>query len=124
MTITIEGLSHDPALREVIAAKVDSLVRRHRAKPTAMRVGFQDENGPKGGIDIRCALTLELPRRPTLHAEDVAATPRLAFDAAFESLERRMERERTQARDRRRRPKKYFVAKRLLSPDTETPLEP
>ncbi|HSE92691.1 MAG TPA: HPF/RaiA family ribosome-associated protein [Methylomirabilota bacterium] len=124
MTLTVEGANHDAALRGVIQRKLGSLESRRRVKAVSARVGFRDENGPKGGVDIRCALTLELPRRPTLHVEDVAGTHRGAFDAAFESLERRLERELQQGRDRRRRPKKYYVAKRLLAPDAETPFEP
>jgi ribosome-associated translation inhibitor RaiA len=55
-----------------------------------------------------------MPRRGALHAADIAATHRQAFDLAFEALERRALREIDRARDGRRRPKKYFVAKRLL----------
>jgi ribosome-associated translation inhibitor RaiA len=121
MTLIIEGLNHDPALRDVIARKLETLAGRHPAKLLSMRVGFVDENGPKGGVDIRCTLTVDLPRRPALNVEDLAATHRLAFDAAFESLERRIEREVEQGRDRRRRPKKYYVARRLLEPGTGTP---
>jgi len=124
MIITIEGANHDVALRELVASRLDGLARRHRVRPVSARIGFVDENGPKGGVDTRCALSLELPRRPTLHVNELAASARAAFDAAFEALERRMARDREHGRAQRRRPKKYYVAKRLLAPDSETPLEP
>jgi ribosome-associated translation inhibitor RaiA len=43
----------------------------------------------------------------------MAETPRLAFDGALKAFERRLERYRERDRDSRRRPKKYWVAKRL-----------
>ncbi|MGH7391856.1 MAG: hypothetical protein ACREM3_20730 [Candidatus Rokuibacteriota bacterium] len=125
MIITIEGaVHHDRALRNLVTAKLDGLAGRHRVRPVSARVGFVDENGPKGGIDIRCALTLELPRRASLHVDELGASPRAAFGAAFEALGSRVSRALGQTRARRRRPKKYFLAKRLLAPDGETPLEP
>ena len=113
MAITIEGLS-DPAPRRLIGKKLEALGGHLARPPIAIRVGFTDENGPKSGVTIRCALTVELGGRGAVHAEDIAATPRQAFDLAFEALERRALKEIDRARDRRRRPKKYFLAKRLL----------
>jgi ribosome-associated translation inhibitor RaiA len=115
MTIEIEGL-HDPILRDLIGTKVMAALEVLRPKAIDVRVGFADENGPKGGIDIRCGLTVELPRRSRLHGGATAASHRLAFEAALEILERQLARERERFRDVRRRPKKYYAAKRLLSP--------
>ena len=115
MTLDIEGLAARSALRALIARKIRGLFEEHRPKPIAARVGFVDDNGPKGGVAIRCGITVEIPRRPALHAEHRAESQRLAFDGAFAALARRIERERGRMLDERRRPKKYFVAKRLLS---------
>jgi len=90
----------------------------------AVRVGFTDENGPKGAPGIRCAFTIDMARRRALHVEHTAATPRQAFDLAFEALERRALQEIDRARDRRRRPKKYFLAKRLLESGAAQTREP
>ena len=122
MAIVVEGLG-DVVLRRLIGKKLDALSRHLRQPPITVRVGFSDENGPKGGPGIRCALTVDMPRRRPLHVEDTAATPRQAFDLAFEALERRALQEIDRARDRRRRPKKYFVAKRLLEAEAERPVE-
>jgi ribosome-associated translation inhibitor RaiA len=78
-------------------------------------VTFFDENGPKGGPAIRCAFTVQVPYRPHLRAEDTAETSRTAFDGGFAKLERELERYRDRDRESKRRPKKYFTAKRLLS---------
>jgi len=113
MAIVIEGLRNG-ALRRLVEKKVDGLLRHLRQPPVAVRVGFTDENGPKGGPGIRCALSIDMARRRRLHVEHTAGTPRQAFDLAFDALERRALQEVDRVRDRRRRPKKYFLAKRLL----------
>jgi ribosome-associated translation inhibitor RaiA len=113
MAIVIEGVQA-PGLRRLIERRLEALRARLPRPPVHVRVGFTDENGPKGGIGTRCAITVEWPRRPALHAEDVAPTPRHALDAAFEAIERLLLKELDRQREQRRRPKKYFVAKRLL----------
>ena len=110
MTLVMEGIAqHDP-LRPFIQGKMAAATNRGRLRPTAARVGFTDENGPKGGVGIRCALTVEIPRRPTAHASALGETPRLAFDSAYTALEHELSRERRRRRDVARRPKKYFTA--------------
>src|SRR5256712_13622127 len=123
MTLVMEGIALDDPLRPFIEEKMTAATGRGRLRPTAARVGFTDENGPKGGPGIRCALTVDMPRRRPLHVEDTAATPRQAFDLAFEALERRALQEIDRAPDPRRRPKKPFLAKRLLRAEPERPRE-
>jgi ribosome-associated translation inhibitor RaiA len=117
MATMIEGLGDDRALRTLIAGKVTSTLARLRVKATNVRVQFSDENGPKGGVDTRCSLTIDVARRPELHADVVAADARLAFEQAFAALERQIERAKERGRVERRRPKKYYLAKRLLEPE-------
>ena len=65
-----------------------------------------------------------MPRRPTVHANGLGDTPRVAFDAALAALEHELERDRGRRRDVARRPKKYFVAHQGLTPDGEAALPP
>ena len=81
-----------------------------RSRRSGARPSFFDDNGPKGGRAMRCALTVRLPFRPSIRVERSAVTPRLAFDAAFAVLERQLERYRERDRDNKRHPKKYFAA--------------
>ena len=83
--------------------------------PVGGEVAFFDDNGPKGGPAARCALTVRLPYRPGLRVERRADTPRLALDAAFPVLERRLARYRERDRDSKRHPKKYFAARRAVA---------
>jgi hypothetical protein len=73
------------------------------AGPTGLGAGrgasdLLHENGPKGGLALRCALTVRRPHRPHVRVEDTAETARTAFDGAFAKLERNLAR--NQDRDR------------------------
>ena len=76
------------------------------------RLVLSDDNGPKGGRACRCAFTVALSKRQPIHVEHSAPTSALAIDGALVRLERRLARVRGVARDSRRRPKKYYVARR------------
>ena len=124
MTLVMEGIALDDPLRAVIQAKVGEVFRRGRGRPTSARVAFTDENGPKGGADLRCAVTVEVPGRPTIHASALAENPRLALDEALAALERELARAQQRRRDAARRPKKYFVAHQGLQPEGEPAMPP
>jgi hypothetical protein len=113
MRLDIRGIGGDRPLQRHVAAELQTLVARLGLQPLETQAAFTDENGPKGGVGIRCGLTVKLPRRPMIHAEHVAETARLAYDGAAAALERSLARDRDRARELRRRPKKYFVAKTL-----------
>jgi ribosome-associated translation inhibitor RaiA len=114
MVIEIRGIRRDPMLRLRIARQLRAALERLQLRPVTAQATFFDDNGPKGGLAIRCGLTARLPYRPALRVEQTAATQRTAFDGAFAAFERRLGRYRERDRDSRRHPKKYFVAKRLL----------
>jgi ribosome-associated translation inhibitor RaiA len=122
MTLAFKGIEisgiKDSALRAVITKRVGSALKPLQVQPVAAQVTFFDDDGPKGGRAVRCALTVRVPYRPAVRVEHTAETPRLAFDATFKSLERQLERYRERDRDSRRHPKKYYVAKRLLEGGT------
>ena len=103
------------AVRAWIARRLPRLLASLPVEPTSIRVAFADENGPKGGEAIHCALEVRVPRRVAVHVADVANTPHRAFDAAFVKLERALLRRHEAARESKRRPKKYFAARRTLA---------
>ena len=114
-SIDIQGLHRSRALRAFVTEQLSTTFASLRVPPLTARAIFTDENGPKGGDTLRCALTVKLPRAAAVHVEEWASTPRLAFDGALTKLERQLARHREGARELRRRPKKYFLAKRLLA---------
>ena len=116
MRVVIEGLGEDRALRTLVNGKVMASLGRLHVPATTARVQFSNETSAKGGPTARCSITVDLPRRPELHADITGETARLAFEQAFSMLERQIERDRARRREERRRPKKYYLAKRLLEP--------
>jgi ribosome-associated translation inhibitor RaiA len=119
MAIEIRGMPVDRALHAHVITRVTAALQRTAMTRVPTVVTFFDENGPKGGPAIRCALTVRVPYRPHLRAEDTAETSRVAFDGGLAKLERELERYRDRDRESTRRPKKYFTAKRLLSAPPE-----
>ena len=124
MAIVIRGIKKDTTLGARVAAHMTAALGSLRVAPVGAKVTFSDDNGPKGGIAMRCALDVRVPYRPAIRVEHVALTPRLAFDGAYATLARQLERYRERDRDIKRRPKKYFVAKRLLTGGLEEPGSP
>jgi ribosome-associated translation inhibitor RaiA len=124
MAIAIRGLGKDRVLSARVSAHVGDAIASLRVAPVSAKVTFFDDNGPRGGVAMRCALDVRVPYRPAIRIERVAATSRLAFDKAFATLGRQLERYRERDRDNKRRPKKYFVAKRLLTGGLEAPGSP
>ena len=114
MRIELRGVSLERALGVRIQKRLARELGRIQASPVAAVVTFADDNGPKGGRAIRCALSVRIPRRPTIQVEDVAETARLAFDRSFAGLRRRLAEYRERRLERSRYPKKYFAAKQLL----------
>jgi putative sigma-54 modulation protein len=114
VAIEIEGIPSDPFLRARCARRARQVLARLAVAPTSARIHFTDENGPKGGVSVRCAITVPIPRRAPVHVEHVAEIHGTAFDGALDTLERRLAQGRRRAREAGRRPKKYYVAKRAL----------
>src|SRR5215469_1956593 len=108
MRVVIEGLGDDRVLRTLVTGKVSASLSRLHVPATTARVQFASETGAKGGATSRCSITVDLPRRPELHADVSAESVRLAFEHAFAMLERQVERDRARRREDRRRPKKYY----------------
>ena len=121
MAIQIRGIGKNKALSARVSAHVGAALATLHVAPVGAKITFSDDNGPKGGLAMRCTLDVRLPYRPAIRVEHVAETSWLAFDRAFATLGRQLERYRERDRDTKRRPKKYFVAKRLLTGGLEAP---
>ena len=114
-TTRISGIDDDQALRARVAKLMAGMLAKLTVRPLRSEAVFVDDNGPKGGRALRCALTVRVPHRPNIRVERSDATPRLAFDAAFAILERPLEQYRERDRENKRHPKKYFAAARAVS---------
>jgi hypothetical protein len=117
IAMVIEG-TRNRAFTARVRGKVGAVLGRIDPPPTTAKVIFADENGPKGGPGTRCTIVHDMPRRRDFSVSGLGATEEVAFDAAFDALETSIGRDRTRRRELVRRPKKYYLAKRLLAPDT------
>ena len=108
--VEVHGLASAHPTARRAADRVLALLAQHEVRATSTGLRFTDLNGPKGGRDSRCNVTIKVAKRPATSVTAVAASPRLAVDAALDKLERRLARLRESTRDARRHPKKYFVA--------------
>jgi len=117
MTLEIRGVTGNPRFRAYMVEVLSGTLERLGIAPVSAQIGFDDENGPKGGVAVRCLIEVRLPRRPPLDVHHVAESPRLAFDGALERIDRKLGRDRARGRARSRRPKKYYAAKRALMGD-------
>jgi hypothetical protein len=110
--LEIQGLPPQVAAALRADARLAAVLAPARGT-TSARVAFTDENGPRGGPAIRCALTVSVPPRRLVHVETQAVSARLALDGVLGKLERRLARRAAAGGDARRRPKKYYVARAL-----------
>ncbi|HXD96795.1 MAG TPA: HPF/RaiA family ribosome-associated protein [Candidatus Acidoferrum sp.] len=111
--VEVRGLPATRSARLRADQRVAAAIAALPPRVTSARVVFSDVNGAKGGLDMRCAITVNLSGRRRLHVEDLATTPRQALDGALAKLDRRMLRTEESDRDSRRRPKKYYAASRV-----------
>lgn len=115
MAIEIRGVPVGRGLRARILTQLTAALAQLGREPAAARATFFDENGPKGGLALRCALTVRVPHRPIVRVEEAAVDPRTAFDGAFAKLERDLEQHGDREREAKRHPKKYYVARRMIA---------
>ena len=113
--VEIVGLSAGETARLRSSRRLVAALAALPPRVSSARVTFADDNGPKGGPAMRCALTVGMPPRRRIHVEARAVTPRLALDGAFDRLERRLSRSDEIIREKQRRPKKYYAAERARS---------
>lgn len=112
-TIEIAGLAIAPTLRARIVRQIRRALVGVQTSPVHVRVSFADVNGPKGGLDVRCAIDVKIPRTAPLHAEETAASDVTAFDLSEAAISGRIARQLERRQESGRHPKKYYAARRL-----------
>lgn len=99
MRIDIHGhqLSLSPALREHAERRLRFALGRFAPRLWRARLTFTDVNGPRGGIDKRCSLTVRgeaVDLQVSDSANDAYAAADLVCDRAGRAVARAVERER------------------------------
>ena len=110
MLTRITGLRGQERLRIEVAKRVRRAVERRGASPHTLRIAFFDDDGPRGGVAIRCALTVTPSRGPSVRVEHTARRYSAAFKGALTVLTRRLKRRAQRQRRRMRYPRSRPVA--------------
>lgn len=109
MRIGISGLEGQARLRVEVVARLSGLFERRRLSSVSARAAFSGEDGPRGGMAIRCALTVRLEGARAIRIEHAPGTYGAAFRGVLSSLKRQLERHaqrgRRRARHRARTPR-------------------
>ena len=111
--IEIVGLAVAPTLKARITRQLRRTLVGVQTGPVHARVSFTDVNGPKGGLDVRCAIDVTIPRMAAFHAEEMAGDAVTAFDQSVAAISQQIARRLGRRQDSGRHPKKYYAARRL-----------
>jgi ribosomal subunit interface protein len=82
------GFSTTEALREHVWRRLGNVLSRRADGIRRVVVRMSDENGPKGGIDMRCRIEVALRGQPMQVVEAVAGDLYSAIDSASKRLGR------------------------------------
>ncbi|HUQ69192.1 MAG TPA: HPF/RaiA family ribosome-associated protein [Planctomycetaceae bacterium] len=63
LNVTVRGVTMDPSLESLVQHKLHYALDRFGHWVQRVEVALEDLNGPKGGVDKRCRMTVSVPRR-------------------------------------------------------------
>ena len=100
--IRSQGIEMPHSARERVRRRVRLALDRHAARIERVRVHFADENGPRGGVDHRCSMTLSVRGLGRLVVNKIAEAPEQALQRAADSASRALARRLSRALGYRR----------------------
>lgn len=101
MKVLIQGkqLKLSDELKSYVFDRLVGPLTRFYDDPAAeLRVSLGDANGPKGGLDKECHLTLRMPGNSTIQIQEATRDAYASIDAASDRLFRACKRELERAR--------------------------
>jgi ribosomal subunit interface protein len=94
MRIDIRGnVGLSPALRQYVERRLSVALGRISNRLPLVTVRLVDDNGPKGGVDKRCRLTMTMPPSTAMTVEESGADLYTAIDFAAGRAARAVTRE-------------------------------
>jgi hypothetical protein len=126
LNMRAHGVSLDPSLEDYVRERAGRKLGKFAAHIDRVTIRFEDENGPKGGVDIDCKIKLAMRAAPTVLVMETSTHPRDAFDVALDAAEQAVRRgldKRGRAAPRGRKPRRREVRKAVaaLSRAVSTP---
>jgi len=92
MTVRAVGVDLTARLKHYLERRLLFALGRFGRRVTGVSVWISDENGPKGGIDKRCAIAARLKGAGEVRVEEVGAELWFAIDCAAGRLHRAVSR--------------------------------
>jgi len=91
--VRFRGMATSDALRDQVGRRLHFQLSRFNGEISAVIVRISDINGPKGGPDKRCQVTVRGPAFGSVTIEDLSADPYSAVDMALERAARAVRRQ-------------------------------
>ena len=86
--VRFRGLVSSPAMYELVVRRIHVHLSRFGRQLSGVFIRIGDINGPKGGVDKRCQVTVRGPRVGTTSLEDLSGDTASAIDMALERVAR------------------------------------
>ncbi len=84
--VRFRGLEASPEVAELVSRRVNERLGRFDGQLTSVLVRISDINGPKGGVDKRCQVTVQGPRFGVATLENLSGDVPSAIETAFDRL--------------------------------------
>ncbi|MCG5054212.1 MAG: HPF/RaiA family ribosome-associated protein [Myxococcales bacterium] len=102
--VRFRGLDVSAWLREHTFRQAEACLGRFERELNCVRVRIADVNGPKGGLDKACRVTVHGPRCGSFTVDELSTDPYVAVALAFERLSHSLNRQFARARVRKTTP--------------------
>lgn len=86
INVRFKGFAISDSLAEHVTRKIHQHLSRFGHRVAAVDVRLSDVNGPRGGRDKRCRLTVHLPGRAPLYVEELHQDFYAGIDVALDRL--------------------------------------
>ena len=106
--------------KNIVSRQLQYLLGRYRAVTMRVRVRFSDVNGPKGGMDKRCVVSVKLRHAGEITITGEGVSYFEVFQASFERLVRSIRRELAKQRDKPIRINRREVSAELVKSEDLT----
>ena len=100
--IQARGFKLTEGLREYVERRLSFVFASTRRSVRRISVRLSDENGPRGGDDMRCRMQVSLAAAPSVVIEDTETSLYVAIDRAADRIGRAVARRLERARKSRR----------------------
>ncbi len=104
MKVNLRGvhLELSEALKQHVDSHlVDPISRFFDSEAAELEIHLRDNNGPKGGRDKECSVTMRIPRGQAVHVTEVSEDIYKSIDLARDRLETAVRRQVERSQDRR-----------------------